>query len=69
MLVAATQLIVHAAHCLRAEDVTAEETNAGVAEFLLRVRAATPIGLLDQAVEVLGETDELKDSRVREAGP
>ena len=60
---------MHTADCLRAEDFPAKETNAGVAELLLRVRAATPVGLLDQTVEVFGQTDKLKDSRVRKAGP
>lgn len=54
MLIAAAQLVVHTAHCLGAEDVSTEQTDTRVAELLLRVRAATSVRLLDQAVEVLG---------------
>lgn len=69
MLVTTAQLVVHTADCLRAEDVTAEQTDARVAELLLRVRAAASVGLLDQTVEELGETDKFKDRRVGKTRP
>lgn len=69
MLVASTQLLVHAAYRLRAENISTEQTDAGVTQFLLRVRAPSPVSFLDQLIVVLRQTDQLEDGRMRQAGP
>lgn len=70
MLVTAAQfVVVHAAHCLGAEDVATEETDAWVTELFLGVRAAAPIRFFDEAVVELGQADKLEDCWVGEARP
>ena len=69
MLVAAAQLIMHAAYSLGAKDITTEETNTWVAEFLLRTGAAAPVCLFDQAVEVFRQANQFEDGRVWKTGP
>ena len=69
VLVASAQLVLHAAYCLRAEDISTEETDAGITQLLLRLGAPPPVGLFDQTVVVLGESDQLENGRVRKAWP
>ena len=65
MLVTSTQLVVHAAHCLRAKYVPAEQADARVAQLFLRVRASPPIRFLDQAIKVFRKADQFENSWVR----
>ena len=61
MLVTSTHLVLHAAHGLRAEDIPTEQTNAGIGQFLLRIRAPSPVGFFNQAVVILRQADEFED--------
>ena len=61
MLVTSTHLVLHAAHGLRAEDIPTEQTNAGIGQFLLRIRAPPPVGFFNQAVVILRQADEFED--------
>lgn len=65
MLVTTPQLILHTAYSLRAKDLPAKQANAGIHQFLLCIRAPSPIRFLNQAVVVLGQTNKLEDRRVR----
>lgn len=69
VLVATTQFVFHATHGLRAEDVSTEEADARVTEFLLGVRTATTVCFFNQAIEMLWQTDKLEDGRVRKTRP
>lgn len=64
MLVTSTQLVLHTTHSLRAENVPAEQADAGIGQFLLRIRASSPVGFLDQTVIVLRQTHKLEDCGV-----
>lgn len=69
MLIAAAEFIIHATNRLRAHDFTAEEANARIAQFSARIRASSTIGLFDQQVVILGQTDQFKGRRMGQARP